>query len=267
MYSSFDFVLFILGFLIIDVLAAQAAAVITSIACGIRTTVKYKSSFFLGTALIVLGIRFIFSISGSVPVTILISRSVGAETTGLLVVSGIINSVSSTLLDIAVIVLFCMHYISRYKTGTVNMIVGIAAKILSVLTGIASNRALADYLTKKTPAALFLSVRFLSILLMAAAFISVIRLFLTAKAKEPERRILFVFPLILMINGVFGNIINSVSIAFSSLSSSDLSQTILIFLPLVSAVAILTGSVYILKTAGKTAADNAAPDGKINENI
>lgn len=250
------FSILISGILILAVMIIQSGAVIISMVCGIRTVVKHKGSFFMGTALTVLGIRYIFSILTSYPVTMIMIRSVNAGIAQDSAYSGVVNTLLPALLEIAVIVLFCMHFISRYHTGIVHMIVAIAAKILSVAAGIGSNIALASYITNKLPAPVFFSVRILSIMIMSVMYIAMIRLFLTEKEKEPARKLLFVFPLILMINVAVSNIINSLFSGIISRSATGTVEQLLIVLPSVSAAAILVGSLYIFRTAGTVPAES-----------
>lgn len=244
------------GTLIVVVMAVQIGAVVTSLVCGIGTAVKHKSSFFMGTALTVLGFRCIFSILSSIPVTMLMVRAANAGSLQYVTYAGVINTFLPALLEIAVIVLFCMHFIRRYQIGTVHMIVAIAARILSIATGIGSNYALASFITKKLPVPVFLSVRLLSIMILAVMYIAMIRLFLTAKEKEPARKVLFVFPLIIMINAVVSNILGSLFSGVISRAATGTSELMLIVLPAVSGAAVLVGSIYIIRTAGAVSAEN-----------
>lgn len=237
--------------MIIGVLTVQTAAVIIPFICGIRTGIKYKSSFFLGTALVVLGIRYIITICDSIPVMMLKARVMNTKTAAFIAFTGYVNTILAALLDIAVIVLFCMHFVSRHKTGIRHMIVAIAANIAAFAAGIGSNYALAQFLTDRIPAPVFLFVRLLSILFLAAVYVVIIRLFLTAKEKEPVRDKLFIFPLLLMINAVVNNLLNLVSLLSRSSTGSGIMEFILILLPSFGAVVILIGSIYISRTAAK----------------
>lgn len=246
MGELFKIWLYIVGTISIIVLASQLASGIVAISSGIRVN-KDKRSFFLGITLILTGLEAILSIYSSFPVTTVIVRNLSMDNVALYSTFSGLVSTAVALLGIASIVLFSLYFIKNYQTGKAHLIVALAARVISVVFSIFSKMSLASYITKKAPLWSYIAVFSAGLIFSIISFIAITTLAGKTGKYEPQRRSLFVFPMLLMIYSTLSAVLNTLfTVSRGILNGKE--ELIMLMLPLMGAAIIIAGSLYIVKT-------------------
>ena len=235
----------ILFCIICAVLAVQLASSVVAVILGSKTCKKDDRSRYLGRALIILGIRIFISTLSGQPATMLKARLMTAKTVSLINYGTVFITIISFALGAAVIVLFCMYFISNYQKGKKHLAASLILKVISSAVATASNYALGNYYTSKWPMYVFLGLRFLSVMLYAASMIVLIALCLSA-AKKDNRKAMFVFPLLITVYSV----IYSMLAMFANIGSMNNGRTeiLMIVMPVAFSVITIVASIYVHKT-------------------
>ncbi len=246
MEGLFKIWLFIVGTISIIVLASQLASGIVAISSGIRVN-KDKRSFFMGITLILTGLEAILSIYSSFPVTTVIVRNLSMDNVALYSTFSGLVSTAVALLGVASTVLFSLYFIKNYQTGKAHLIVALAARVISVVISIFSKMSLASYITKKAPLWSYIAVFSAGLIFSIISFIAITTLAGKTGKYEPQRRSLFVFPMLLMIYSTLSAVLNTLfTVSRGILNGKE--ELIMIMLPLMGAAIIIAGSLYIVKT-------------------
>lgn len=246
MEGLFKIWLFIVGTISIIVLASQLASGIVAISSGIRVN-KDKRSFFMGITLILTGLEAILSIYSSFPVTTVIVRNLSMDNVALYSTFSGLVSTAVALLGVASTVLFSLYFIKNYQTGKAHLIVALAARVISVVISIFSKMSLASYITKKAPLWSYIAVFSAGLIFSIISFIAITTLAGKTGKYEPQRRSLFVFPMLLMIYSTLSAVLNALfTVSRGILNGKE--ELIMIMLPLMGAAIIIAGSLYIVKT-------------------
>ena len=246
MGELFKIWLYIVGTISIIVLASQLASGIVAISSGIRVN-KDKRSFFLGITLILTGLEAILSIYSSFPVTTVIVRNLSMDNVALYSTFSGLVSTAVALLGVASTVLFSLYFIKNYQTGKAHLIVALAARVISVVISIFSKMSLASYITKKAPLWSYIAVFSAGLIFSIISFIAITTLAGKTGKYEPQRRSLFVFPMLLMIYSTLSAVLNTLfTVSRGILNGKE--ELIMIMLPLMGAAIIIAGSLYIVKT-------------------
>ncbi len=246
MGELFKIWLYIVGTISIIVLASQLASGIVAISSGIRVN-KDKRSFFLGITLILIGLEAILSIYSSFPVTTVIVRNLSMDNVALYSTFSGLVSTAVALLGVASTVLFSLYFIKNYQTGKAHLIVALAARVISVVISIFSKMSLASYITKKAPLWSYIAVFSAGLIFSIISFIAITTLAGKTGKYEPQRRSLFVFPMLLMIYSTLSAVLNTLfTVSRGILNGKE--ELIMLMLPLMGAAIIIVGSLYIVKT-------------------
>ncbi len=246
MGGLFKIWLFIVGTISIIVLASQLASGIVAISSGIRVN-KDKRSFFMGITLILTGLEAILSIYSSFPVTTVIVRNLSMDNVALYSTFSGLVSTAVALLGVASTVLFSLYFIKNYQTGKAHLIVALAARVISVVISIFSKMSLASYITKKAPLWSYIAVFSAGLIFSIISFIAITTLAGKTGKYEPQRRSLFVFPMLLMIYSTLSAVLNTLfTVSRGILNGKE--ELIMLMLPLMGAAIIIAGSLYIVKT-------------------
>jgi hypothetical protein len=246
MEGLFKIWLFIVGTISIIVLASQLASGIVAISSGIRVN-KDKRSFFMGITLILTGLEAILSIYSSFPVTTVIVRNLSMDNVALYSTFSGLVSTAVALLGVASTVLFSLYFIKNYQTGKAHLIVALAARVISVVISIFSKMSLASYITKKAPLWSYIAVFSAGLIFSIISFIAITTLAGKTGKYEPQRRSLFVFPMLLMIYSTLSAVLNTLfTVSRGILNGKE--ELIMLMLPLMGAAIIIAGSLYIVKT-------------------
>lgn len=246
MGELFKIWLYIVGTISIIVLASQLASGIVAISSGIRVN-KDKRSFFMGITLILTGLEAILSIYSSFPVTTVIVRNLSMDNVALYSTFSGLVSTAVALLGVASTVLFSLYFIKNYQTGKAHLIVALAARVISVVISIFSKMSLASYITKKAPLCSYIAVFSAGLIFSIISFIAVTALAGKTGKYEPQRRSLFVFPMLLMIYSTLSAVLNTLfTVSRGILNGKE--ELIMLMLPLMGAAIIIVGSLYIVKT-------------------
>ena len=246
MGELFKIWLYIVGTISIIVLASQLASGIVAISSGIRVN-KDKRSFFMGITLILTGLEAILSIYSSFPVTTVIVRNLSMDNVALYSTFSGLVSTAVALLGVASTVLFSLYFIKNYQTGKAHLIVALAARVISVVISIFSKMSLASYITKKAPLWSYIAVFSAGLIFSIISFIAITTLAGKTGKYEPQRRSLFVFPMLLMIYSTLSAVLNTLFTASRGILNGK-EELIMIMLPLMGAAIIIAGSLYIVKT-------------------
>ena len=246
MGELFKIWLYIVGTISIIVLASQLASGIVAISSGIRVN-KDKRSFFMGITLILTGLEAILSIYSSFPVTTVIVRNLSMDNVALYSTFSGLVSTAVALLGVASTVLFSLYFIKNYQTGKAHLIVALAARVISVVISIFSKMSLASYITKKAPLWSYIAVFSAGLIFSIISFIAITTLAGKTGKYEPQRRSLFVFPMLLMIYSTLSAVLNTLfTVSRGILNGKE--ELIMLMLPLMGAAIIIAGSLYIVKT-------------------
>ena len=234
------------------VILSRLASGIVAVTSGIKIN-KDKKSTFMGVTLILIGIEAILSIFGSVPVTILAVRLMRLSEKGVVTYNYLSTAVGlvAFLVGLSAIVFFSLYFIKNYQVGKIHLIVALIARLLTLVVSRFSNMLLASFSLKRSPLALYVTVFLVSVILSVVSSTAMILLAGKTRTKEPNRRALFIFPLIFMLFSEFEKIITMVYTVRNRSGGSGWEELILIVIPLAGAVLITAGSVYIVKTNKK----------------
>ena len=176
------------------------------------------------------------------------------------------------LLDIAFIVLFCMHFLRNYHTGAIYLILAVVASICTRITGYFTTIIPPTFsrdiffMATESPGVLCIEVpmaprkfteriaflntspKIAGIIIVAALFASLIFLSLKIRKYDPKRNKLFVFPLLIMIL----EIIRYMATAICEFYYTRLADLRFGMINIIACIICLAWAVYLFKTRSKS---------------